>query len=127
MKTLRQLVAVALLLGSYHVGMAQSNSSVQDLKPVEIAKRDTDVKTAKVKSEVKHKTSVNKAAVLSADEKRAYMQANPRTVVKHDLKLKPNVKIVSSSSSSDKEYAAKKDAAVRKQLETKKAKSTTKK
>ncbi|MGB1316575.1 MAG: hypothetical protein ACPG5W_00140, partial [Flavobacteriales bacterium] len=27
MKTLRQLVAVALLLGSYHVGMAQSNSN----------------------------------------------------------------------------------------------------
>lgn len=63
MKTLRRLVAVGLLLGSYHVGMAQSNDMPEFRSDAE--------KQAWINANTDEQSFSSKA------EKEAWIQANP--------------------------------------------------
>ncbi|MCF8277215.1 MAG: hypothetical protein K9J17_10825 [Flavobacteriales bacterium] len=82
MKTLRRVVAVGLLVGSYHVGMAQSNS---------IPKFDSDAeKQAWINANPEAYAEMNGSVkAVSAEEKQAWIEANP-------AEYKANMKVVSS-------------------------------
>ncbi len=124
MKTLRRLVAVAVLLISYQMGMAQSNS-------IPTFKSDTEKQAwidanpeayAELNGTVKH---------VTVEEKNAYMKEHQVTVAKTDIKVSSEMKVagkVSSVNQGDsalKEAKAAKEAAARKETEANKVKSTT--
>ncbi len=83
MKTLRHLVAVGLLMGSYHVGMAQSNSTPtlkSEAEKQEQVKRAEQIRVG-VRSE-KAEVKENAANVsIKADAKRIDMNSSQVQVV----------------------------------------------
>ncbi|MFT5020425.1 MAG: hypothetical protein ACI9CU_001822 [Polaribacter sp.] len=129
MKTLRLLVAVGLLVGSYSMGMAQSNSSSisgPDNKPVEVSIRETGVKAAQVKPNAQTtKADAKVAKQISPEEKRALGKNYNKQAVRTEIKVTSNMKIAGKVDSAGQLKAAQKDAAAKKELESKKVKSTT--
>jgi hypothetical protein len=125
MKTLRLLVAVGLLVGSYSMGMAQSNTK-SDEKPVEVSFKDVDVKAAQVNPNAQtSKAESEVAKQVTSEEKRALGKNYSKQAVRTEIKVTSNMKIAGKVDSAGQLKAAQKDAAAKKELESKKVKSTT--
>ncbi|MFT5311317.1 MAG: hypothetical protein ACI8VL_002233, partial [Bacteroidia bacterium] len=93
MKTLRLLVAACLLVGSYSMGMAQSNTK-SDEKPVEVSFKDVDVKAAQVNPNAQtSKAESEVAKQVTSEEKRALGKNYSKQAVRTDIKVTSNMKI----------------------------------
>ncbi len=110
-------MAIGLLLGSYSIGMAQSNAIPQ-------FNSDSEKQTWIDNNPEAYAEMNGTAKQISAEEKKALMKEHQATVVKTDVKVAAGMKVAGNVNSVDTN-AALKDAAARKEIEAKKVKSTT--